>query len=206
MQDREKGDRWRQWLQIPLWVSLVALAVSLFTCYDLNFRSDLDVVLGKQARLFVQENWQETSKAQPVVFVSLACVNNGGSSTTVTDAKMEVSAFRGNNLLFKSSYFALREVDNMLEAYGAFPQDPLRPIAVTGRSSQLHDIAFSTGSYISPNSIVDTFHIVLSLSVFNDGDWEDCGEYVSSSISDVWTDLNNGPIYKSKVIDITPVD
>lgn len=184
---------------LALWIALAALILSGINTYIIHYKSSIDVVAGKQIRLFVAH---PDKIPQPCIFMSLSYINDGGKTVSVIDTKLKVKLKVKGTEVLASEFKSIREVDNFLYAEGHFEQSPVEPVVVLGKSVVVKQYTFVPYDLTEQEEIPASFDLEIGVYTRRFDEWQHHGTYVAENIAGVWQDLSEGPTFNATVIDI----
>lgn len=174
--------------------AIAALCISGYLFVDNTFMTDINVYVGRQARLWVVIDSTADPIHRPAVFLTLTFVNDGGRLGIVTDTRF-FATFRHSNRPDKTEvpFESIREIKNILTAEKEeSEQEGIAAVPVLGKSTDIKKYI-----YVPPDGFVwDTtstgFEMVFDLQIKQGDKWVPARAYSVSSNNGVWRDLYRG--------------
>jgi hypothetical protein len=188
-------------------IAVAAFILSLWNFYDAQFRSIVDVIAGRQIRLYVVANPYGRRNPQPCIMMSLTYTNHGGKTGTVFDTKIGVKWLRNDRIVLEREFKALREIPDFsfLTEKGEFTQYPISAIAIHGKSNEVRRYVFVPYDTISQEDIPKSFDLEINVYTQTLKKWLLKGRYRADNITGVWQDLKSDSTFKSEVPDIQQI-
>jgi hypothetical protein len=190
---------------ITTFIAIISFLISGWVFIDANFVTKLDVIAGRQIRLYVAFEDEEQRNPQPCIMMTMMYANRGGKTGTVFDTKLDVKWLRDNKILLQKEFKALRELDNFIMAQGHFTQKPISPVVVLGKSNEIRSYIFSPYETIRQEDIVQNFDLEIEVYTQTMNEWSLRSRYRVDNVSDVWLDLTSDTTFRAKVLDIREI-
>jgi hypothetical protein len=185
---------------ITLFVSLLAVAISLYTIWDTNYRSKIELSCGKQAKLYVCT--LDDNKTQPIIMMSLAFINSGGKTAYLSDVKINIKIVSNNKTYLEQDFNPIREYANILNNSNIIESEIL-PIVIIGRTSIVRKYMFYPNMEIKQEQIPSSFEIKIKVLTYQNESWTNQKEYEMKNIDNVWQDIaSNQKLFKSSLRDL----
>jgi hypothetical protein len=191
-------------LIITTFIAVVGFLLSMFNFYDSQLRSNVDVIAGRQIRLFVAFEDKGQGKGEPCIMMNLVYTNQGGKTGTVFDTKLDVKWLFDNKIVLERQFKALRELDNFIRAEGDCAQYPISPVVVLGKSNEVRRYVFLPYETIRQEDIPKNFDLEIAVYTQTMNEWLLKSRYRANNISDVWQDLAEST-FRDKVLDIREI-
>lgn len=192
-------------LVITTVIAVVGLGLSILNYYDAQLRSEIQVTAGKQTRLYVAFDQEDSTKAQPCIMMTMMYTNQGGKPGTVFDTKLNVRWLCGERMVLEREFEALREVENFLEAEGHFPQHAVAPVVVLGKSNEVRKYVFTPYESIRQDQIPKSFDLNIQVHTQTMNEWLPKARYRLDNVTDVWQDLASDTTFKAEVLNIRQI-
>lgn len=183
-------------------IAVVSFTLSSYNFYDAQFKSSIDVILGRQVRFFVAFVEEGQKNPKPCIMMTLMYNNSGGKVGTVFDTKLNVKWLCGERMALEKEFQALRELDNFLTAEGDCTQYPISPVVVIGKSSEVRRYVFTPYETIRQMDIPKNFDLEIEVYTQSANMWLLKSRYRVDNVTDVWQDLESDTTFKAKVLDI----
>ncbi|OHB65239.1 MAG: hypothetical protein A2Y77_03040 [Planctomycetes bacterium RBG_13_62_9] len=182
---------------------MLALLVSVYTCWDNYFHFKLNVTAGKQIKLWVAK--MDKGPTTPVILMSLAFTNSGGKTACAQDVKLDVVVTSDNRQLWQREFTSMREYDTLLASGSTINQGELLPIIIVGKTTQVRKYIFFPFGSIQQNDIPKSFDLTMTVYTKHGDKWKSQATYKAENISDVWQDIDNLDTWKYSIRDIHEV-
>ncbi len=163
---------------------IIAILVSSYNLYDLNFHSSNTVIAGRQIRLFAayEEFRKDSNQLQPCIFMTLSFTNDGGKANHITDIKLNVTWLVDQRVKLAREFKAGAEIDNFFLASGLYEADPISPIVILGKSTEIRQYGFLPFEPIRQNDIPLTFDLRIDIYTKKKQDWQYQRSYCQGKI------------------------
>ena len=195
-----------QWKTFAFWLSLLAIFISIVPVWDTIFRSELDVLLGKQIRFHVSKVGDDNSTTEPIIFLSISCYNSGGKTAVLHDTKLIVK-FKslGKNILIRE-FESFREIANFIMVDGATEQFPVLPMVVPGKSTTMKQYIYYPSKSMHNVELPVSFDLEIDLFVIEYKKWQHKGIFNVKGLNNLWQDLKSGPPYNNNTYTISSIE
>lgn len=186
-------------------IAVASFALSLWNFYDAQLRYEVNVIAGRQVRLFVAFEDEARKEPRPCIMMSMVYSNSGGKVGRVFDTKLNVKWFCGERIALEREFHALRELDNFLTVEGACTQFPVSPVVLLGKSSEVRRYAFTPYEPIRQVDIPENFDLEIEIYTQSANLWLLRTRYRVDNVTDVWQDLESGTTFNATVLDIREI-
>ncbi|WP_111310055.1 hypothetical protein [Confluentibacter sediminis] len=173
---------------ITLFVSIVAIGLSIYTIWDTTYRSKIEISCGKQAKLYVST--LDNKKVQPIIMMSLAFINSGGKTAYLSDVKLNVRITSNNKTYIEQDFNPIREYENILYNDNII-QSEILPIVIIGRTSIVKKYIFYPSTEIKQIQIPSSFDVKIKVLTSQNGNWTNQKEYEMKNVDNVWQDIES---------------
>jgi len=190
---------------ITMVIAVASFILSVLNFYDAQLRYKIDVIVGRQIRLFVAFEEEDQRKPKPCIMMTVMYNNSGGKVGTAFDTKLNVKWLSGERIALEKEFQALRELENFLTAEGSCTQYPVSPVVVLGKSSEVRRYVFTPYETIHQADIPKNFDLEIEVYTQSANVWLLKSRYRVDNISDVWQDLESDTTFKAKVLDIREI-
>jgi len=186
-------------------IALISLFFVSWVFIDGYFISKVNVIAGRQIRLSVVLGDKGQGKAQPCIMMTMMYTNRGGRPGTIFDTKLGVKWWCNDRIVLEKEFKALRELDNFLMAERDFPQYPISPVVVLGKSNEVRRYVFLPYETIRQQDIPKNFDLEIAVYTQTTNKWFLRNRYRVENVSDVWQDLSSDSTFKTPVLDIREI-
>lgn len=170
-------------------IAIIALAVSLYTLWDNQFRFKLVTAAAKQIRLHVAN--VDGNRIEPCIYLNLSLINFGGKAGYLSDIRLGVRLESEGETTLDTNFVSLREFDSFVKGAENLIQSEVRPIGLIGKTIEHRGYVFVPEGHISQGQIPENFDLHVTITPKQKTKWTPGNKFVSKNISNVWQDLNN---------------
>lgn len=186
-------------------IAIVSLCFSIWVFVDMHFISRIEVVAGKQIRLFVAFGSELGNEPKPCILMTIMYMNHGGKPITVFDTKLNVKWLQGGEVVLEKEFQTSRELDNFLTPEDVKNQSPVSPVMMLGKSSEVRKYVFVPYGTLTQEEVPKSFDLEIEVYTETKNEWLLKSRYRAENISNIWQDLKSKTNFQGQVINIREI-